>query len=439
MGDLDTQALLTILLVAAVGVIAYLVGERRAMSRALREKASAPPTAPTLPTPSPPAAEGGSEPPSSAPANSLVLIDETVSSPSTRVSAKAPQIALPTLADAPVKLYEEEEDEVDPTRVAAMASAPPSARVVRDVPIRKFVFDEGADVVEAPSKVELFLVSATAQTDKGVRRKRNEDCLGILEAENLFVVADGMGGYAGGDRASRLAVETLLTAYRTKTFEGSPHEDVPLEASELARAIQMANATIGEAAQQSHELRDMGTTVVAAVFSPSKQRLCIGHIGDSRCYRLRDGVFTQLTADHTMAEEGVKGPESAKLSRAVGIWPVVLTDIVLATPRTGDVYLLCSDGLTKMLSDDVIGNVLRAEEEPKAAVERLIFFANSRGGKDNITVILVRVVPVDWRPDPSEPFRPADSAPPPPSETGSPLSSPRASASVRVPPPSKKE
>jgi protein phosphatase len=91
------------------------------------------------------------------------------------------------------------------------------------------------------------------------------------------------------------------------------------------------------------------------------------------------------------------------LSRAVGIWPTVPIDVLLAQPAVGDVYLLCSDGLSKMLPDETIGTVIRHEEDPKAAVERLIFFANARGGRDNITVILVRVVPPDWKPRPSQP------------------------------------
>jgi protein phosphatase len=136
----------------------------------------------------------------------------------------------------------------------------------------------------------------------------------------------------------------------------------------------------------------MGTTVVCARFSPTKRRLHIGHVGDSRCYRLRDGIFKQLTADHTMAELGMTGPESANLSRAVGIWSTVPIDVVVGAPLPSDIYLLCSDGLTKMLDDERIAHVLRTEEDPQAAVDRLIFFANARGGKDNITVILVRVV-----------------------------------------------
>jgi protein phosphatase len=104
-------------------------------------------------------------------------------------------------------------------------------------------------------------------------------------------------------------------------------------------------------------------------------------------------VLKQITADHTMADHGVVGPAAAQLSRAVGIWPTVPIDIIAAIPEPGDTYLLCSDGLTKMLKDDKIAEVLIAEEDPKTAVERLIFCANASGGKDNITVVLVRVAP----------------------------------------------
>jgi protein phosphatase len=307
-----------------------------------------------------------------------------------------------------VKIEFEEDEEVDPTKVHM--SAPPSqpVRVIIQPPIKKIGYDEEAKAQEPPAPTDLFLVSATAQTDRGLRRKRNEDSLGILADKNVFIVADGMGGYAGGDRASKLAVDAVLGAYKTGNFEGAPHKDASPEESQLARAIQMANAAIAEEAKSNPELRDMGTTVCCAMFSPNKQRVFIGHVGDSRCYRLRNGVFQQITADHTMAEQGVKGPEGQQLSRAVGIWPTVVIDVITARPETGDVYLLCSDGLTKMLRDDVIANVLRNEEDPKAAVERLIFFANSRGGKDNITVVLVRVVPTDWKPKPGEPLPPQD-------------------------------
>ena len=143
-----------------------------------------------------------------------------------------------------------------------------------------------------------------------------------------------MGGYKGGELASQLAVKTMANAYNTKQFDGEPHKNVPTHASELARAMQMANAAILETAKAQPELEGMGTTLCAARFSGNKKRLYIGHVGDSRCYRLRAGVLKQMTADHTMADHGVKGPGAAHLSRAVGIVSMKpATDC--ATRRTG--------------------------------------------------------------------------------------------------------
>jgi protein phosphatase len=294
----------------------------------------------------------------------------------------------------------EEDAEIDPTKVGGGPAPKPP---VYQAPVKRIVYDEDAATDEPTRAESLFLVSATAQTDTGLRRKRNEDSLLVLESSGLFVVADGMGGYRGGELASQLAVKTIEGAYRAKTFDGDPHENVPVHASELARAIQMANTKILETATAQPELEGMGTTLCAARFSVNKKRLYLGHVGDSRCYRLRGGVLTQMTADHTMADHGVKGPEAAHLSRAVGIWPTVPIDIVMGVPLANDVYLLCSDGLTKMLTDAMISEVLTTEEELKSAVERLITTANARGGKDNVTVILVRVVPPDWRPRKSQP------------------------------------
>jgi protein phosphatase len=312
--------------------------------------------------------------------------------------AAAPPVAVPPPAISEsglAKMEYEEDDEIDPTKVGA---GPGGKRPVIQPPVERIVYDEDAEDDEPTRAESLFLVSATAQTDTGLRRKRNEDSVLVYEAASLFVVADGMGGYRGGELASQTAVKTIGDAFRNRTFDGVPHDSVPGQASELARAIQMANAAILDTATQRRELEGMGTTLCAARFSANKKRLYIGHVGDSRCYRLRDGVLRQMTADHTMADHGVKGPEAAHLSRAVGIWPTVPIDIIMAVPLAGDVYLLCSDGLTKMLTDEIIGSVLRSEEDLKAAVERLILFANSRGGKDNITVVLIRVTPPDWRP-----------------------------------------
>jgi protein phosphatase len=299
----------------------------------------------------------------------------------------------------PVRLSYEEDADVDTTMVGR---GPAPSRAIYQPPVQRIVYDEDAEADEPTRAESLFLVSAKAQTDTGLRRKRNEDSVLVLESANLFVVADGMGGYRGGEVASQLAIKTIGDAFRNDLFEGEPHEGVPRQASELARAMQMGNAAILETAKRQSELEGMGTTVCAARFSANKKRVYIGHVGDSRCYRLRQGVFKQMTADHTMADQGVKGPEAAHLSRAVGIWPTVPIDIVMGVPLADDVYLLCSDGLTKMLNDDTIATVLRAEDDLKAAVERLILFANARGGKDNITVVLVRVVPPNWQPKPSD-------------------------------------
>jgi protein phosphatase len=461
---MDSQTLLILILVLAVGAIAYLLGERRALIKAKRhatpvsgsrasaesetqdragdsDVARSPGSGKSKSSGSGRAAEKPSTPPKAEARRAEPRSDskEKAAEESSRSSAPPsggakPLTVVPPRAanrDGIVRLDTEDDDEVDPTKIGRGASAPPSIRIVIQAPVKKIDFDEVPTSEEPKHRDPLFLVHATVQTDKGLRRKRNEDSIGVLESRNLFIVADGMGGYAGGDHASKLSVETIVDAFRTNSFEGKEHPDLPRDASELARAIQMANASIKEEADRTHALSGMGTTVCAAVFSPNRRRVYIGHVGDSRCYRLRDDVFKQMTADHTMAELGVKGPEGQALSRAVGIWPTVDIDIVTAVPKTGDVYLLCSDGLTKMLPDDIIANVLRHEEDPKVAVERLIFFANSRGGKDNISVVLIRVVPTDWKPKPSEPFRPASSPPP---STHSPVSS----QNIRVPAPTKK-
>jgi protein phosphatase len=403
---MNEQTVTTLALVLAAAVIAYLLGERRALRReAARAKAEL-----DAAEAEPPAKESDAEPAAHEPVASTP--------PASAEPAPSPPPApattsLPESSEAGVpRMNHEDDEDVEPTRVGAAASAPAPKRVIHQAAVVPIVLDAGADEEEAEQPNSVFFVSATAQTDKGLRRKRNEDSLGVLDSKSLFIVADGMGGYAGGELASHLAVDTMIEAYKAGSFEGTPHEGLSRDGSELARAIQMANAAIGEEAAKKKELEGMGTTLVAAKFSPKRRRLHIGHVGDSRCYRLRDDALTQITADHTMSELGVTGPESQQLSRAVGIWPTVPIDVVAAIPKAGDVYLLCSDGLTKMLKEDMIKHVLRSEEDPKIAVERLILFANSRGGKDNITVVLVRVVPPNWRPKPSEPFSPA-SVPPP--------------------------
>jgi protein phosphatase len=279
--------------------------------------------------------------------------------------------------------YDEDED-IDPTLVGLGCVTP--SRSIIAIPA-----DEEGGRDEPTHAGALIVTSGSAQTDKGRRRRRNEDSLLVVEDHTLYVVADGMGGYRGGDLASKTAVDTVGKAIQSGHFEGKPHAELPRRASELACAIQMANRAVLDEANRDRRLKGMGTTIVAARFSPNKQRMYIGHVGDSRVYQLRREKLTQLTADHTMQDLGISGPEALRLSRAVGVGPVVTIDVVLVKPIPGDVYLLCTDGLTKMVANEVIASILTSERDPNVAVERLIAKANESGGKDNVTVIVVKV------------------------------------------------
>ena len=290
--------------------------------------------------------------------------------------------------------------EAEAARVAAQPKAPPrmerptdededgAGELASAIPI---VYDEDAAVDEPTRISALILVSAASQTDQGRRRRRNEDSLLVMEDHHLFVVADGMGGHAGGDVASKMAVETIGEAFKKNAFGGEPYPDVPRRGAELALAIQMANRAIYDHARANSAYSGMGTTVVSARFSPNKQRVYFGHVGDSRCYRLRGKLLTQVTTDHTMAAQGVTGPLASHLNRAVGVQPAVKVDLLIARPRPEDVYLLCSDGLSKMVPDEEIQGILNEQPDLDKAVSGLVARANARGGRDNITVVLVQV------------------------------------------------
>jgi protein phosphatase len=215
-----------------------------------------------------------------------------------------------------------------------------------------------------------------------------------MAERSLFAVADGMGGHRGGEVASSIAIDTLQDAFARQAFEGSVRSEgeVPRRGRELAAAVHMANECVRSMALADRELSDMGTTLVAARFSPNKQRLYIGHVGDSRCYRLRRGSLRQLTTDHTMASLGMKGPHAKDLYQAVGVSPGLMIDLIVDKPRDEDVYLLCSDGLSKMLSDERIREILIEHEDLESALYTLLEEANDRGGNDNITVIIVKVL-----------------------------------------------
>jgi protein phosphatase len=310
--------------------------------------------------------------------------------------------ALPGVEDIP-KLHDDVDDiEVTVVTASPVSLAPPRhdtsippPGVPSERPPRvEVIYEDEADVEETTFPVARILVTAEGQSDGGKIRRRNEDSFLVMPERSLFVVADGMGGYAGGDVASALAVEAIGYAFESNTFEGhtESEQNVPRRGRETACAIQMANQAILARADADKALTGMGTTVVAARFSPNKQRVYIGHVGDSRCYRVRGSSIKQLTTDHTFRGLGMKGPGSQHLFQAVGIKRRISIDVVVDKPRPSDIYLLCTDGLSKMVRDEEIRDVILQEPDLEAAVYGLIEVANDRGGKDNITVILVKVL-----------------------------------------------
>jgi protein phosphatase len=229
------------------------------------------------------------------------------------------------------------------------------------------------------------------QSDVGRRRPNNEDRPLDMPEHFVFGVADGMGGHAAGEVASKIAMDTLEQAFKDNAFEGEANSLWPRRGDELARSIEMANRAIYQVACEDDSLSGMGTTLTAIRFSPERQRAYVAHVGDSRCYRFRDGEMRQLTKDHTLgAELGAKGKMATHLSRSVGISESVEVDLMVDAPRVGDRYLLCTDGLTKMLTEDRIQAIV-TEGEISACVQGLIDEANENGGKDNITVALIEI------------------------------------------------
>ncbi len=227
-----------------------------------------------------------------------------------------------------------------------------------------------------------------AGSDTGRQRRANEDSL--LARSPLFVVADGMGGAQAGEVASRIAVESFQQG-----LQGASHPE--LELAQLARA---ANARIHELSHANAEQAGMGTTLTAVYVG--EQEVAVAHVGDSRAYCLRDGQLLRLTDDHSLVdellrqgrltpEEAVEHPQRSVITRALGPEGVVEVDTRSFRARAGDVYLLCSDGLTTMIGEDEIAATLLAHERLREAGEALIAAANQAGGRDNITVVLLRL------------------------------------------------
>ena len=239
--------------------------------------------------------------------------------------------------------------------------------------------------------VSAVTVVSAGSTHVGKKRKHNEDAMAILDKHSVYVIADGMGGYAAGEVASQMCVDIIGQAFDTGDFGGDPILGLPPLGDELVRAIQTSNAAVLHESRTNPERAGMGTTVVSIRFVPGRRRAYIAHVGDSRLYRMRNDELVQLTTDHTLGQQGVQGAAAHKLSRAIGVFDDVEVDLTIDEPQIGDVYLLCSDGLFKMLHEMQIVELLHENRDPKVAAQVLVDQANARGGKDNITVIVLRV------------------------------------------------
>ena len=236
-----------------------------------------------------------------------------------------------------------------------------------------------------------------ALSDRGLVRRRNEDAWIAAPGAHLFAVADGMGGHAAGDVASRIAVDTLRAAFArppSALIQG------PALARRLLRAFEAANEAILQHARLHRQTAGMGTTLTAFMPLRAKPQAVIAHVGDSRAYRLRRGVLQQLTHDHTWVQQQVDAgiltseqarhhPLSSVLSRVLGTPAVGPADTFVVDVEPGDRFLLCSDGLTTMVADADVHALLDRELPPEELAQQLIDAAKLRGGHDNITVLLL--------------------------------------------------
>lgn len=248
-------------------------------------------------------------------------------------------------------------------------------------------------------------VVSAGQTDVGRKRNHNEDSFLVDEELQLYVVADGMGGHAGGGTASRIAVETIDQEMR-KMREGRDNPFIPahrLQDSRLPEAlrsaVEKACLAIYTAAQADARLVGMGTTVISLLVQ--EDHAFFAHVGDSRAYLVRGELIQQISEDHSLVNEQIKAgmitPEEAKhsrykniITRSVGFEEEVQVDVMGVLAEPGDVFLLCSDGLANMLEDSEIREVIMAAKTLEDIPPKLIELANERGGDDNITVIVVQ-------------------------------------------------
>ena len=244
-----------------------------------------------------------------------------------------------------------------------------------------------------------------AKTDVGMKRTHNEDYFSLMEDEQLFIVADGMGGHSSGEVASRMAAETVSEFYqRTKDEEATwPYKmDRSLSYIEnrLVCGIKLANYKIYEAASKDIRYKGMGTTIVTCLVSGDK--IYIAHVGDSRLYRFRADALEQVTRDHSLLEdykdakpdmteeEERNFPHKNVITRALGMRDTVQVDVKTEDVMDGDVYCLCSDGLSGMVSDELLEKIIATTEDLEQMVSDQVDQANRAGGVDNVTTLVIQ-------------------------------------------------
>ena len=246
-----------------------------------------------------------------------------------------------------------------------------------------------------------------AKTDVGMKRTHNEDYFSLIEDEQLFIVADGMGGHASGEVASKMSAETVSEFYqRTKdedaTWPYKMDRQLSYIENRLACGIKLANFKIFDSASRDIRFKGMGTTIVTSLVCGDK--IYVAHVGDSRCYRVRNGAIAQITRDHSLLEDYREAkpdmteeeqrnfPHRNVITRALGMRETVQVDIKAHQIMDGDIYLMCSDGLSGMVDDPSILRIVSQAKSLERAVAELVDHANRAGGTDNITTLVLQCV-----------------------------------------------
>jgi protein phosphatase len=240
-----------------------------------------------------------------------------------------------------------------------------------------------------------------AQTDPGLTRPNNEDSFLFDDKFGVAVLADGMGGYSAGEVASSMAATSIAAEVTRVLSRSEPLNQADELCRLLARSVDKANQEILRAAADNPNYKGMGTTVVVGVFQGDQ--FFLTHVGDSRCYRLRAGVLLQITKDHSMLQEQVDAglitrahaahaPGRNLLTRALGVGSILPLEVNIHPVEAGDLYLMCSDGLTDMVDDASIASLMSQATDLSQCASTLIHLANAKGGRDNVTVILIQAV-----------------------------------------------